>query len=347
MSADDQMKFHPVCMMYPDMPEEEFAGFRDSIRDRGQKHACRMFGDQMIDGKNRYRACIELGIEPRLEQWDGKEEDLIDFVTDENENRRQLTASQRGAVAATRKKLIESMIPPQPKEADGRFANSSKTDSHPRNSRKEAAEKHNVSEEYVRSAERIQEQSPETFEKVKQGEISIPQAKKDLGISKPKPKGKPLSDDHAAANAGRVVLQDVVNEDAPTASETAEIETESREERAAIKADESDESWAKSLPLYKKLSGVQQKTFLDDVLRYRFLERTIDAARKKSSESMNRFRRLGPFGNRVRRFFCVDAPEAWLPCAAPEDGGCGGTGSIPGSGIKCPQCKSYGFWIKG
>ena len=137
-----------------------------------------------------------------------------------------------------------------------------------------------------------------------------------------------------------------VNKDSATAEEAIESHTEAAAERSAIKADQSDDAWVRSLPLYSKLSGVQQNTFVDDALRYRFLERVIDAAKKKSSESMTKFRRLGPFGNRVRRFFCMDPPEKWLLCPPTEEGGCGGSGTIPTIG-NCPKCRTYGFWVLG
>jgi ParB-like chromosome segregation protein Spo0J len=54
---------------------------------------------QIVDGRNRYRACRELGIEPRTVEWSGTGS-LLDFVVSRNDRRRHLTDSQRALVAA-------------------------------------------------------------------------------------------------------------------------------------------------------------------------------------------------------------------------------------------------------
>jgi hypothetical protein len=53
----------------------------------------------IIDGRHRYRACETLGIEPKVQEWDG-EGSLTSFVVGLNLHRRHLDTSQRAAVAA-------------------------------------------------------------------------------------------------------------------------------------------------------------------------------------------------------------------------------------------------------
>ncbi len=91
------MKFHEVSEVFPLMQEDEYSRLREDIKNNGQLEAIWTYRDQIIDGRNRYNACIELGITPRLREWSGTGS-LISFVVSLNLHRRHLSESQRGDV---------------------------------------------------------------------------------------------------------------------------------------------------------------------------------------------------------------------------------------------------------
>lgn len=84
------MEFHPVANIFPMMSVEEFKALKESIQARGQRNPIYTHQGKIVDGRNRYQACVELGIKPRFEEWDGVGM-LCDFVWDMNASRRQLT----------------------------------------------------------------------------------------------------------------------------------------------------------------------------------------------------------------------------------------------------------------
>ena len=56
------------------------------------------YGNQIIDGRNRYLACVEVGVEPEFRAYEG--DDPLRFVIDQNINRRHLGTAQRALIAA-------------------------------------------------------------------------------------------------------------------------------------------------------------------------------------------------------------------------------------------------------
>jgi len=92
-------EFHKVANIFPMMTDTEFGELKKSISQNGQRDPIIIYENKIVDGRNRYNACLELGVEPKAIEWDG-EGSLVGFVMDKNLNRRQLTQSQRSAVGA-------------------------------------------------------------------------------------------------------------------------------------------------------------------------------------------------------------------------------------------------------
>lgn len=102
-----KLEFHPVSELFPLMDEQEFRFLCEDIKLCGQKEPIILHPDgRILDGRNRYRACQEAGVEPLVETWDGKG-DALAHVLSLNLYRRHLTESQRSMVAARVKGIYE------------------------------------------------------------------------------------------------------------------------------------------------------------------------------------------------------------------------------------------------
>lgn len=95
-----KLKIHPVCKVFPDISDDEFQKLKADIEEHGQRDPIIVRKGYILDGKNRLRACTELGIEPVIEEWDGNGASLVAWSVSKNLRRRHLTASQRAALAA-------------------------------------------------------------------------------------------------------------------------------------------------------------------------------------------------------------------------------------------------------
>ncbi len=89
---------HPICLLLPEMSREDLARLKADIQAHGQRHPVLLYQGKILDGRHRARACEELGITARFENWEGA--DPVAFVLTENLHRRHLDASQRAAVVA-------------------------------------------------------------------------------------------------------------------------------------------------------------------------------------------------------------------------------------------------------
>ena len=102
------LAFHPVANIFPLMEGKPFEDICDSIQQNGLLEPIWLYQMQIIDGRNRYRACIETGTAPRFRTYEGDEGDLVAFVVALNLHRRHLSESQRAMVA---EKRLETGIP--------------------------------------------------------------------------------------------------------------------------------------------------------------------------------------------------------------------------------------------
>src|SRR5262249_56926866 len=69
MSAD--LKFHPLADIFPLMEGEEFEALVADIKVHGLRECIVLFEDMILDGRHRYRACLQAGIEPNFTVYTG------------------------------------------------------------------------------------------------------------------------------------------------------------------------------------------------------------------------------------------------------------------------------------
>jgi ParB-like nuclease domain len=92
-------RVHPVASMFPLIDGTKYDELRASIQEKGQQHPIVVMGDMLLDGRNRLRVCLQLGIEPRIEEYRSGM-DPVDYIQVSNLDRRHLTDDARVAICA-------------------------------------------------------------------------------------------------------------------------------------------------------------------------------------------------------------------------------------------------------
>ena len=152
------MKFHQLSGLFPLMDDREFEGLVEDIRTNGLREPIWLYDGQILDGRNRWRACEAIGVVPQTREYAGT--DPVGFVVSLNLHRRHLSESQRALVAAK--------IANMPQGARTDLASIEAT-SQPR-----AAELLNVGRASVqRAREVIDRGAPELVAAVERGAVSV------------------------------------------------------------------------------------------------------------------------------------------------------------------------------
>lgn len=157
-----EYEVHPAATLFPMMDAESFERLKADIKENGQDQRITFFNGMVLDGRNRLKACQELGIEPRTEEIeDDGVFDPYKWVLSINLHRRHLTESQRAMVAAK----LATLKRGRPSKENGQICPFS-TD--------QAASMLNVSSGSVKSAKQVLEHgSKEIIEAVEQGQLPV------------------------------------------------------------------------------------------------------------------------------------------------------------------------------
>lgn len=176
------LQFHPVANIFPLLQGGDFEALKRDIQENGLLEPIWLHPDgRIIDGRNRYLACEQTGIEPKFEIWDGKGS-LLSFVLSLNLHRRHLESSQRAAVAVEILPILEEEKEQERRSKISHYQQTGETVEifPPSKSRDEAADLLNTNGRYVQDAKRLKLEAPLLFEQVKAGDLSIPQAKQEI-----------------------------------------------------------------------------------------------------------------------------------------------------------------------
>lgn len=161
---------HPAAELFPMMPPDQYEAFKEDIRKNGFQQDIVLYKGQILDGRNRYKAAIELNMLDELpiaEMDDDTEIDPFQWVISRNLHRRHLNESQRAKIAAKLAKLKHGDVASQ------------KHDMQICTSTKQAAEMLQVSPRSVAHAKVVEEHgSPELNEAVERGEVAVSKAAK-------------------------------------------------------------------------------------------------------------------------------------------------------------------------
>ena len=103
-NGNHPLPMHELVTLFPPMSDFEYEALKDDIAMFGIHQPVAVWQGQVIDGRNRYRAALELGIEPPLRYLDN-DVNPVDFVLSANMGRRNLDETQRGMVMAQLPKL--------------------------------------------------------------------------------------------------------------------------------------------------------------------------------------------------------------------------------------------------
>jgi site-specific DNA-methyltransferase (adenine-specific) len=187
----EAMEWHPAACIFPMLPDDELQELADDIRQHGQRVPITLLDGKVLDGRNRWIACKLAQVEPRTKVFTGTNREALELVWSLNACTRQLKPGQRAAANAEREKLdaayaaeLEKARKNAPK--GGRPAGGKPQQRIVEVKPQERQTDHKIAESigsnrtYVNDARKICEQRPDLHEKIKAGQMTIPQAKTEI-----------------------------------------------------------------------------------------------------------------------------------------------------------------------
>jgi hypothetical protein len=111
--------FHPLADLFPLLQAVEFDELVADIKANGLREPIVLYQGQVLDGRNRYRACEAADVEPHFRKYDG--DDPLAYVTSLNLHRRNLTTEQK-------REVIAKLLKVQPNKSDRQLAKMAKVD---------------------------------------------------------------------------------------------------------------------------------------------------------------------------------------------------------------------------
>jgi N6-adenosine-specific RNA methylase IME4/ParB-like chromosome segregation protein Spo0J len=121
-------KVHSAAMLLPLIQDEEFDALVEDIRAHGLHEPIWLHAEDgsIVDGRNRYRACLKAGVEPRFRTLDGQES-VVEFVMSANVTRRHLNETQKALLANTVEPLLAAEARQRQREHGGTAPGKTKT----------------------------------------------------------------------------------------------------------------------------------------------------------------------------------------------------------------------------
>lgn len=228
-----QLDLHPLCTLFPRLSGKDFDTLRDDIKANGLRQPIVMHDGMILDGGNRYRACIEAGVKPTTVKFGVG--NLVSFVLSANLHRRHMSAGQQAAIVASATDWANA-------QTHGGARRGDQAEALPLETVAKRAALSGATERTQRDADKLVRDDPVRAKEVTQGAKSLYQAVKEtkpgkkVSPKKPKPvKAEPPPVEHDP-------------DQGPTLSELVdELGAENKTLLAQIEASEADDLKAEAI----------------------------------------------------------------------------------------------------
>jgi hypothetical protein len=110
-----KLEFHPLADIFPLLGEDELEDLAKDIKANGLQEPIVLYEGKILDGRNRYRGCELVGVEPRFETYEG--DNPRAYVISLNVMRRHLDQ-------ATKRALIADELRERPETSNRQIAKS-------------------------------------------------------------------------------------------------------------------------------------------------------------------------------------------------------------------------------
>lgn len=177
-------EYHAIANIFPLMTPEEMAELVQDIKINGLKQEIVLFEDKILDGRNRYQACLTASVEPKFKEYKGNTP--YSDVFSLNLQRRHLTAGQKSIVAEEMWPLISA----ERKKLNRRYVDKdileigwSGTAPNKKEKPIEVVSKmFGVSDKSIHFVRKLKKEEPEIYEKVKKGGYTLQDARRNLKV---------------------------------------------------------------------------------------------------------------------------------------------------------------------
>ena len=116
------LDFHPLAKNFPLMNGSEFNELVADVKaNNGLHEPITLYHDRVLDGRNRYRACLKAKVEPRFEKFEGDDAAATAFVISKNIHRRHLKAKEK-------REAIAALLKADPNKSDRQVGRLTKAD---------------------------------------------------------------------------------------------------------------------------------------------------------------------------------------------------------------------------
>lgn len=186
------MDTHPLAQALPMLGEEDYGRLRESIRTHGQIESIVLMGEMVVDGRNRLKACRELGLSPATVQYRGSVP-VEDYIWAKNVARRHMTDDQKAAAVMRWEEYEKRQAKERKKLSQGRGQKGPviSPDVKGGDARDKLAERAGVAQNKIRQAMLVKKHDEKLLEQVERGEVTLAGAVK--RVPPPVPRGKRVS----------------------------------------------------------------------------------------------------------------------------------------------------------